>query len=282
VETLERVAKTLLAELGPGFAIRVTKMPACETACGTCASQTACEEMIARIGVDFESPCCAETCNAGPAKFVSLGCPCAAAGECHCAGQGACKCCSCGSQAACGSDATCGSETACHAEHTACNAEHTAAFAAHEEGHALHHEKHIVELKSHEHCPFVEHMASLIAEAAAARAELASRKEASEKMAGMYESMAELIAANAALHARLEAQEEHFKLAEKLAHLATENARLKTHVELAGHTEAGQHALTLTLENERLKARLAELEQKHAEAQATRTAAKVRSDRKAR
>jgi hypothetical protein len=275
VEALERVAKTLLAELGPGFAIHVTKLQGCEAAGGACAggaceSPTECEEMIARLGVNFEGTCAAGACSERPAKFVSLGCACAASGDCHCAGKETCQCCSCGSEATSGSE-------------TACGAEHAAALASHEEQRAGRLEKHTVQLKSHEQCPFVQHMANLIAESASARAELASRKEASEKMAEMYEAMAELIAANAALHAKLEAQEEHFKLAEKLAHLATENARLKTHVELAGgSTQAGQHALTLTLENERLKARVGELEQKHAQAQATRTAAKARSDRKAR
>jgi hypothetical protein len=280
VAAIERAAQTLLAELGPGFAFHVSKLPDFDLASGACGSKTACEEMIARLNVDFDAPCAGAACAAGtcterPAKFVSLGCACAAAGECHCAGEGACKCCPCGGEATHVSEVTCGSE--CN-----CTAEHSAAFASHEEQNGEHHKKLLLHVKSSEQCPFVEHMTRLVAEHAAARAELASRKEASEKFSEVYESMAELIAANAALHARLEAQQEQLAMTEKLAHLAAENARLKAHVELAGHSEAGQHALTLTLENERLKQRIVALEQKQAEAPATRTAAKARSERKAR
>ena len=266
-KVIEQTIQSLLAELGPGFTINVTKTVPSLCAEGACAEKTACEEMIARIGVDADARVCEANCAELPAKFVGLGCPCTEAGECDCAEAAcgsdcgaACKCCPCGTAATCATK-----NPAALAAHTA----HVVSQASKEE--------------AHEHCPLMEHLPRLIAEQAAATAELASRKEASEKFSELYETMAELIAANAALHAKLEAQEEHVQLIHKMAELATENARLKAHVELAGgHAGAGQHALTLTVENERLKQRVTELEHKHAEVEAARSAARGRSEKRAR
>ena len=127
------------------------------------------------------------------------------------------------------------------------------------------------------------HIAGLVGEKAAAQAALAVRKEADEQIGELFETMAELLADNAALDAKLEAAAEQRKLVEKMAELAAENARLKVHVELAAErAEATRSAMALTLENERLKLHLAALEQKQILAEAARTAAKPRGERKAR
>lgn len=267
-QVIERTIQSLMSELGPGFTINVTKTvptPCESAACG----KTACEDMIARIGSSECAGACNANCSEKPAKFVGLGCPCTEAGECVCATEaaggsegGACKCCPCANQTAC-DEATCGEE-------------HATSLAAHHVGEEL-------KAKGHEHCPIMEHLPRLIAEQAAAKAELASRKEASEKFSELYETLTELVATNAALHAKLEAQEEHVQLIHKLSELAVENARLKAHVELAGaHAGAGQHALTLSIENERLKQRLADLEQKYAAGEETRSAARSSSDKLSR
>jgi hypothetical protein len=68
-----------------------------------------------------------------------------------------------------------------------------------------------------------------------------------------------------------------------MSDLAAENARLKAHVELANERmELTKATLSMTLENERLKFRVAELEQQQANGEAARTAAGPRSDRKSR
>jgi len=129
----------------------------------------------------------------------------------------------------------------------------------------------------------MQHIASLMAEKAAAEAALEVREESAEQLSELFEGMAELMAENAALEARLEALAEHTKLAEKMADLAAENARLKAHMELAAERmELTKAALSMTLENERLKLRLADLEQKHAAAEAARTATNPGGDRNSR
>jgi hypothetical protein len=265
-EPIHKAAQSLIDELGPGWMVRITKAPTCETFGGPCGQATACEEMIARLGTGAEAQACEVDCQQWPARFVNVGCPCTETGECHCA------------EAVCGSDCAAACKCCPCAGDANRTAQHEAAFAAHAE----HAAPQAIRAKAHEHCPYIEQIAKLAADQAAARAELASRKEASEKFAEMYETMAELMAANAALHAKLEAQEEHLKLAEKLAHLAAENARLKAHVELAGSREAGQHALTLSVENERLKLRVAELEHKRAEGEEARSASSGRNKKIAR
>jgi len=210
-------------------------------------------------------------------KFVRSGCACAAAGECVCASQAACgqecaaakadscKCCPCTDHP---EEATCGEES--------CNAADI----------LVHRTQHIEHLAEHDPLKLMQHIAGLVGEKAAAQAALAVRKEADDQIGELVETMAELLADNAALDAKLEAQNEAHaeqrKLLEKVAELATENARLKAHVELAAErAELARGTAALTLENERLKLRIVELEQKHALAEAARTAAKPK-ERKAR
>jgi hypothetical protein len=127
------------------------------------------------------------------------------------------------------------------------------------------------------------HIAELMADKAAAEAVLEVKHEAQEEIADLYEAMAEVMADNAALDAKLIAAAEHRKLLERIADLATENARLKTQNELAAERiEMAKTSVALTLENEHLKSRLADLEQKHAAAEAARTAAKSSGDRESR
>lgn len=210
-------------------------------------------------------------------KFVRSGCACAAAGECVCASQATCghecaaakadssKCCPCADHT---EEATCGEES-CEATDI-----------------LIHRTQHIEHLAEHDPLKLMQHIAGLVGEKAAAQAALAVRKEADEQIGELVETMAELLADNAALDAKLEAQTEAHaeqrKLLEKVADLAAENARLKAHVELAAErAEIARSTAALTLENERLKLRIVELEQKHALAEAARTAAKPK-ERKGR
>jgi hypothetical protein len=195
-------------------------------------------------------PQCGSDCR----EAVTAGCTCEKCG---------CKECKCGTVAATADEAKCGEECVAktlviqHVQH-ACGDELA--------------ELHPLKL--------MQHIASLMAEKAAAEAALEVREESAEQLSELFEGMADLIAENAALNVRLEAQAEHTKLAEKMADLAAENARLKAHVELAAERmELTKAALSMTLENERLKLRLADLEQKHAAAEAARTAARPRTDR---
>jgi hypothetical protein len=263
IQAIERASKSLLAELGPGFTVTVTKTPHHDTSACRDTSAICCEEIFNRLSSDLAV--CDAPCGTLTAKFVRLGCPCTATGECHCADQAVCGCdCPQAQQvatcpAAC--DAKCASEPVAIAAHHTTPHEHVAGDPA--------------------ECTFLQLITSLVEEKATAQAELAVRKEATEKQIDLYGRMAHLLAANAALEAKIAAQAEHAKLAEKLAELAAENSRLKAHVELASrHAEANQHVLSLTLENERLELRLAELERQHA-VEDTQTATR-RTDRKAR
>jgi predicted nuclease with TOPRIM domain len=136
-------------------------------------------------------------------------------------------------------------------------------------------------LPPHHPLKLIQHIASLMADKAAAEAALETQQASHEEQSELFETVAELMAANAALQTKLEAQSEQARLAEKLADLAAENARLKAHVELAAErTELTRGAISLSIENERLKLRLAELEQRHAAEEAVRTAERSRGNRK--
>jgi regulator of replication initiation timing len=230
------------------------------------------------------------------AKFVRLGCPCAASGECKCAekaacgqdcaaGNATCKCCQCaaashesGSHETVAHEAKCG-EDCCEVTDVIVK--------------RLHQQEEFAAITPHK---LMQQIAQLMAEKAAAQAALAVRKEADEQIGDLYEAMAELLADNAALDARLEAQEESRKLAEKIADLAAENARLKTHIELAAErAELARASTALQLENENLKHQLAAARSAHSrvivksadgskevQEEGVRTAAKPRNERKAR
>jgi hypothetical protein len=240
-----------------------------------CNGPTFCEEVLERL----QAPAQASNqpiIDLTP-KFIGQGCACAAAGECVCASHPACgeecaaakadscKCCPCADHAV---EATCG-EDGCQAADI-----------------LIQRVQHVEQLEEHHPLKLMQHIAGLVGEKAAAQAALAVRKEADDQIGELVETMAELLADNAALDAKLEAQNEAHaeqrKLLEKVADLAAENARLKAHVELAAErAEIIRSTATLTLENERLKLRIVELEQKHALAEAARTAAKPK-ERKAR
>jgi hypothetical protein len=258
--------------------IFLKKMPQAEIVLpGTCTSQAGCEKISSKI---LAAPCEVETerhIGLFTARFLRQGCPCTATGECACAshatcGQecaaakaGSCNCCPCAAHA---EEATCGEES--------CKAKDI----------LIHRTQHVEHLAEHDPLKLMHHIAGLVGEKAAAQAALAVHKEADDQISELVETMAGLFADNAALDAKLEAQNESHaeqrKLLEKVADLAAENARLKAHVELAAErAELARGSAALTLENERLKLRVAELEQKHALAEAARTAAKPK-ERKAR
>ena len=242
-----------------------------------CNGPTCCEEMLSHLGggaMFVEHPAANIT-----AKFIRLGCPCAAAGECTCASQNscgsecaaaagsACKCCPCAAEAAVAHEAKCGDE-GCEIE---------------DRDILIRHVRHLDQQHEHDPITLMHHIAGLVGERAAAQAALAVRKEADEQFGELFETMAELLADNAALDAKLEAAAEQRKLVEKMAELAIENARLKTHIELAAErAELARNAAAVTLENERLKLRLADLEHKQALADAARTAERPRGERKPR
>jgi hypothetical protein len=205
------------------------------------------------------------------AQFIRFGCPCNAAGECTCGGQTTCghecavaagtgcQCddCKCYARAGQTDEATCGNDHCAVARMVIKHAEH------HDDAH------------DHHPLKLMQHIAGLMAEKAAAEAALEVRKEADEQLGELYEAMSELLADNAALDAKVQAHADHTKLLERITDLAAENARLKAHVELADERAAlTKGAFALTIENERLKLRLADLEQKHAAAEAARTAAR--------
>lgn len=279
-EFFQRATKALAAEFGQDLMFRVT-MPRPEIfAEKACAGTECAQEQVACLGqgcVDFE-----QMPASFAAKFLRVGCPCAASGECNC-----------GSQASCGTECAAASQADCKC--CPCSGESLDVkqeIAKHEakcgeEGCDL--ADVIVKRFHHFDEPIpgphklMQQIATLMAEKAAAQAALAVRKEADEQIGEIYEAMAELLADNAALDAKLEAHAEQRKLVEKVADLAAENARLKTHIELAAERTQLQHATTaMALENEKLKLRLADLEQKHTVAEAARTAAKPRSERKQR
>ena len=271
-QLLERATKVLSAEFGDNVMFRITMpRPGCLLE-GVCGGSTCCEEMLDRLAAVPEIREYPLTNFA--AKFIRLGCPCTADGECHCAVQASCgsecaaatssncKCCPCAGQQA---SATCNGES--------CGVEELIVKHANHHNEAAHHDPH----------KLLQHIAELMAEKAAAQAALEVRKESEERFGQLFEAMAEVIADNAALDAKLEGQIEQRKLLEKVAELAAENARLKVHMELtAEKAEIQRTTNSLTLENERLKLRLADLEHKHAAAEAARTAAKPNRERKPR
>jgi hypothetical protein len=271
-QLFERATKVLSAEFGDNVSFRITMpRPGCLLE-GTCGGSTCCEQMLDKL---VTAPDVKEYPFTNfAAKFIRLGCPCTADGECHCAASASCgsdcaaakssscKCCPCAGQQA---------AVACNGE--ACEAEELVVKHVNHHNEAAHHDPH----------ELLHLIAELMAEKAAAQAALEVRKESEERFGQLFEAMAEVIADNAALDAKLEAQVEQRKLVEKMAELAAENARLKAHVELAAEkAEIVRSTNSLTLENERLKLRLAELEHKHAVAEAARTAAKPNRERKPR
>jgi hypothetical protein len=259
-QLFELAMKALSAEFGDNVTFRITMpRPGCLLE-GVCGSSACCEQMLDRLAAVPEIKECPITNFA--AKFIRLGCPCTADGECHCAAQASCgascaagttsscKCCPCAGQV---TSATCNGETCGVKELVVKQVEH------HKEAAPLDSQS------------LLKHIAELMAEKAAAQAALDVRKESEERFSQLFEAMAEVIADNAALDAKLEGQIEQRKLLEKVAELATENARLKAQVELAAEkAEIARSTNLLTLENERLKLRLADLEHKHAAAEAGR------------
>jgi hypothetical protein len=285
-EFFDRATQALAAEFGSGMRFRVMMQhPAffTEKACNenTCNGKT-----CSGPGCGEEEAGCAvgQIIASGPApghiftaKFVRLGCPCSASGECKCgdktaAGNSTCKCCQC---AAASHETTTTEKVAHESKCGEESCELTDVIVKH-----LQHQDEFAAFAPHK---LMQQIAQLMAEKSAAQAALAVRKEADDQIGEIYEAMAELLADNAALDAKLEAHEESRKLVEKVAELSAENARLKTHIELAAErAELSRATMALHLENEKLKLRLAEVEQKHALAEAARTATKPRNERKAR
>ncbi|HEY2412537.1 MAG TPA: hypothetical protein VGI40_09860 [Pirellulaceae bacterium] len=274
-EFFDRATQALATEFGNGMRFRVMmRHPALFTE-NTCNEKTCngpgCggDEGACAVGQIIASG--SAPGHVFTAKFVRLGCPCSASGECKCGdntadGKATCKCCQC----AAASNETVTHETKCGEE----TCEVTEKIVR------LHHDDEFAAFAPHK---LMQQIAQLMAEKSAAQAALAVRKEADDQIGEIYEAMAELLADNAALDAKLEAQEESRKLVERVTELTAENARLKTHLELAAErAELARATTALHFENEKLKLRLAEVEQKNAIAEAARTAAKPRSERKAR
>jgi hypothetical protein len=280
----ERATQALTAEFGNGVSFRMTmQRPALFTE-QVCNGSACSEENMAPFAAG-KGPIALDHPPAHfTTKFVHLGCPCGASGECKCA-----------ENAACGQDCASASNSTCKCCQCAAAAHENTARenVAHESrcgeetceltNVIVKHFQHQDELAGFAPHKLMQQIAQLMAEKSAAQAALAVRKEADDQIGEIYEAMAELLADNAALDAKLEAQEESRKLAEKVAELTAENARLKTHIELAAErAELARATTALHFENENLKLRLAEVEQKNAIAEAARTAAKPRGERKAR
>jgi len=275
----ERATQALTAQFGNGVTFRMTmQRPAFFTE-KECSGSACVEESIAHFGAGKGPIALEHAPGHFTAKFVRLGCPCAASGECKCAekascgsdcavaGSSTCKCCQCAaaSHETVAHEAKCGEET--------CEVTETIAK-------RFHHDDEFAAFAPHK---LMQQIAQLMAEKSAAPAALAVRKEADDQIGEIYEAMAELLADNAGLDAKLAAQDESRKLVEKVAELTAENARLKTHIELAAErAELARATMALHFENEKLKLRLAEVEQKHVLAEAARTAGKPRNERKAR
>jgi hypothetical protein len=253
--------------------IHLTKMSHTGEACNkSCSGPACCEETLAHYGCGaaaVEHP----TANI-TARFLRFGCPGVAPGECN----GACEATACGAQCAAAKDDTCKCcPCADRTDEATCGEENCEVANI-----LVQRVQHVDELDEHHPLKLMQHIAGLVGEKAAAQAALAVRKEADDQIGELMETMAELLADNAALDAKLEAAAEQRKLLDKMTDLAAENARLKAHVELtAERVELARNSAALTLENERLKLHVAELEQKHALAEAARTAAKPK-ERKAR
>jgi hypothetical protein len=127
-----------------------------------------------------------------------------------------------------------------------------------------------------------EKIVELSAGQAAAEAAFEVQSDSLERSSELLEALAEVHAEKAKLEARLEALAETNKIAEQLLELAAENTRLKAQVELAeAKAEVMQATVEMTVENERLKMRVAELEE-GGSGKAARTAARVRTEKKAR
>lgn len=95
------------------------------------------------------------------------------------------------------------------------------------------------------------------------------------------ERTGELLEALAGVHAEKAKLEAQLETQAQLHELAAENVRLKAQVELAeAKAEVMGATVEMTVENERLKMRLAELEGR--EGKAARTASRPRSEKKAR
>jgi hypothetical protein len=272
----ERATQALTAQFGNGVTFRMTmQRPAIFTE-KVCSGSACGEETMPQFAAGKGPIAFDHSPGHFTAKFVRLGCPCSASGECKCGdntadGKATCKCCQCAAT----SQETRSHETAAH--ETKCGEETCEVT---EKIVRLHHDEEFAAFAPHK---LMQQIAQLMAEKSAAQAALAVRKEADDQIGDIYEAMAELLADNAALDAKLQAQEESRKLAEKVAELTAENTRLKTHIELAAErAELARATTALHFENENLKLRLAEVEQKHAIAEAARTAAKPRSERKAR
>lgn len=239
--------------------------------------------------------------------FLRLGCAACGLGECTCGSDGKCS-----SETVCGSDCaatgctagTCTASTFTTTKSSDCKCDdctcckhavaHDDAKCGEEEANCgedcgttltmvVENGEHHDEFADYHPLKLMRHIAALMAEKAAAEAALEVREEAHEELAELYEAMAEVMADNAALDAKLIAAAEHRKLLERIADLATENAKLKVHAELAdARVEMAKTSVALSFENEHLKSRLAELEQKHAAAEAARTAAKTSGERESR
>jgi hypothetical protein len=285
----ERATQALTAEFGNGVTFRMTMQRPSLFTEQACSGSACGEETLAQIAAGKGPIAVNHPAGHFTAKFVRLGCPCAASGECKCAENAAC-----GQDCAAASNSSCKCCQCAAASHEIAARENTSREnVAHESKCGeetceltdviVKHLQHQDELAAFAPHKLMQQIAQLMAEKSAAQAALAVRKEADDQIGEIYEAMAELLADNAALDAKLEAQEESRKLAEKVADLAAENARLKTHLELAAErAELARATTALHFENEKLKLRLAEVEQKNAIAEAARTAAKPRSERKAR
>jgi hypothetical protein len=225
----------------------------CES--GKCPAVTT--QVFERIGIDFDVVADAKQCEGGACPIGKL---------VACDVATGCKAIAVAAKA--GGSQSCGSEC-CGCKTCACE-EKVAASA----------------------CPFAktvaktdalwEKIVELSAGQAAAEAALEVQEDTLDRTAEMLEALAEVHAEKARLEAKLELQEGQTELLGKLAEMAAENAQLKAQVELAeAKAKVMEHTVEITVENERLKMRLAEIE-KQPEGRAARTAAKPRTEKKAR
>ncbi|HEX5103248.1 MAG TPA: hypothetical protein VFV87_05530 [Pirellulaceae bacterium] len=219
----------------------------CGAACeGQCQAKAGCAEGKCPVNV--------AACDCPVAKAVCPSCQ-VAAKACACASESKCAAasqCACGTKCACDTKCACGDACQCSGQQVVVRSMGPVPFVTqHVPPHAV-----VVH-----HGP--PHVGPAHPPVAACPA--------------MFGHLLELTAHSAALEAKLEARDEQAELVGEMLELAQENAKLKAQVEMAdaklelaeAQLEISRHLVQMKLENEHLKAQVAELTNRLGEAEKT-------------